>query len=181
MTSHHTALQGMDELIERKQAELVRGLEDLRGPEYAEKAETLQVRIVIEELVYKARANHDLARALDQLQGPCGLGVSAKGPLVRAIMESVQVEARVAGSVRPPAPLPAGVATPVPAPPRRPVRVDPPPDDDATPVGLEPVRGRLVNPIEVDATPHNAPTRPVGQRDVQLGWKPNPKLPPRGR
>lgn len=146
--THHTDAQGADFLVDEAAREIERAVDELLGPGQGTVARSEVVRMALLECVIATRRNDPLRRMTQALSG-AGLGAVARGALVQSVLRNLQDAARGTApySGRP---LPLGIATPVPA------HADGDDDLDRTPVP-----GPAVNAIEVDATPHNAPTRPV--------------------
>lgn len=90
--SHHTDMRGAEALADDLQRELVRAVDDLRGPETAEKAKGELIRNALIELIVATRRNDEFNRIVRTIAREVGL--VAKGPLIRALLLRGQEEAR---------------------------------------------------------------------------------------
>lgn len=146
--THHTDLRGAEALADDAHAELVRAVQDLRGPSAAEMAGSQTVRNALIEFIVATRRNDPLSRLSRILAAE--VGIVARGPLVRALLLRLQADARIpAGSSQP---LPSAVAG-----------TDELDEDDMTPE-----RGSPVVALEKDVRAF--PSEPTTNKPVKGPW-----------
>jgi hypothetical protein len=135
--SHDTDLRGAEKIAKAAQADLAEVLYELAGRAVSARATGETVLNVFRELIAATRRNDALTRARRALTRE--LGPAASGLKVRAILESVQADARLAPTVPPPAGAPALNAIAG----RSTIG-----EDDATPAYGQPVHAREPGPSE---------------------------------
>jgi hypothetical protein len=164
--SHRTNLRDIDRIVDEAMDDFVAALEPLRGAHGAEHARCELARNALIQYVADKRSDFPTRAVINKLAGV--IGPDAKGPSVRGVLE--RLEAKALGrallerlleqailneaAAQPIAPLPLGVASPVPG-----------------AIASTPARGKPVVAREAYASSDGAPTRPVGgQRDVVGPW-----------